>query len=263
VERREWVPLDELLGEVEAALGAGAAPDYVTVSGSGEPTLYSRLGELVAGVKRITRVPVAVLTNGSLLGDPGVRAGLAAADLVVPSLDAGDAETFRRVNRPHQSIDFDRMVEGLVEFRRGHPGRLWLEVFLLAGINQVGRIAGIAGRVDPERVQLNTVARPPAESSALAVTGEELERLAAAFGGRAEVIAGYRGAHAGPGVAARREDVLDLLRRRPCTVAEVAAGLALHRNEAAKYVGELLSAGRLAAEESAGEVYYRVAGGGG
>ncbi len=259
LDRKEWIPLDEVLGEVESSLGS--RPDYITLSGSGEPTLYSRLGELIASIKRMTEVPVAVLTNGSLLGDPGVRTGLMEADLVIPSLDAGDAGTFRHVNRPHQGLDFDGIAEGLITFSREYTGRCWLEVFLLGGVTailaEVEKIAGIVRRVDPERVQLNTVTRPPAESFAYSVPQDQMECLAATFGGRAEVIADYQGTHQQREFTAHREDVLGLLRRRPCTVKDIAEGLGLHRNEVVKYVEELAGSRILVTEDSGGEVYYK------
>jgi len=114
-ERREWVPLEDVISELAEKLSA--EPDYVTLSGSGEPTLYSRIGELIQRIKRLTDIPVAVLTNGSLLWDPGVRKDLLRADLVVPSLDAADAGMFRVVNRPHEDISFDQMLRGLKESR--------------------------------------------------------------------------------------------------------------------------------------------------
>jgi wyosine [tRNA(Phe)-imidazoG37] synthetase (radical SAM superfamily) len=259
LDREEWVPLDEVLGEVQASLSS--RPDYITLSGSGEPTLYSRLGELIAGIKRMTEVPVAVLTNGSLLSDPEVRAGVAEADLVIPSLDAGDARIFRHVNRPHEDLDFDTMIEGLVALGREHPGSIWLEVFLLAGVTaisaEVETIAGIVRRIGPERVQLNTATRPPAESFAFPVPQDQMERLAVAFGDHAEVIADYRGTHQQGEFAAHREDVLELLRRRPCTVGDISEGLGLHRNEVVKYVEELTGEGTIVAEDSGGKVYYK------
>jgi wyosine [tRNA(Phe)-imidazoG37] synthetase (radical SAM superfamily) len=258
LERREWFPLDEILRDVETSLAS--APDYITLSGSGEPTLYSGLGGLIAAIKRITEVPIAAITNGSLLWDPQVREELSAADLVIPSLDAGDAATFRHVNRPHEGVDFDRMVEGLVAFRGGYPGRLWLEVFLLDGVTaiaaEVAKIVRIVRRIRPERVQLNTVARPPAEGFACPVPREEMERLAELFAPRAEVIADYRGTHGHPEFAVRREEVLALLRRRPCTVEDLSAGLGMHRNEVAKFLGELAGGGLLAERTVGGRLYY-------
>jgi wyosine [tRNA(Phe)-imidazoG37] synthetase (radical SAM superfamily) len=258
LQRREWVPLAAVLGEVENALGS--EPDYITLSGSGEPTLYSKLGELIAGIKRMTSVPVAVLTNGSLLWSAEVRESLANADLVVPSLDAGSQKAFELVNRPHPAVDFGAMVEGLMALASRRRPRLWLEVLVVDGINaspeEVGRIAGIARQVRPEKVQLNTVTRPPTEEFARPVSRERMERFAAAFDGEAEVIADYRGIHARSDFVARREDVLGLLRRRPCTVEDIAAGLGLHRNEVVKYVEELTERGDLLRASSGGRCYY-------
>lgn len=261
-ERKEWVPLNEVCASLRDTLDT--KPDFITLSGSGEPTLFSRPGELIRSIKDLTDVPVAVLTNGSLLSVPEVRAGLLEADLVVPSLDAGNERLFRIVNRPHEDIAFDRMVEGLIAFRQEYGGRYWLEVLLLGGITavptEVERIAEIARRIGPDRVHLNTATRPPAEKSALAVQKAELQRLAAAFGGTATVVADYPATAQQGEFAARREDVLNLLRRRPCTVDDVAGGLGLHRNEAIKYVEELSSEGWIEASTSADRVYYKAAG---
>ena len=257
-ERKEWVPLNEVCASLRDTLDT--KPDFITLSGSGEPTLFSRPGELIRSIKDLTDVPVAVLTNGSLLSVPEVRAGLLEADLVVPSLDAGNERLFRIVNRPHEDIAFDRMAEGLIAFRQEYGGRYWLEVLLLGGITaipaEVEQIADIAAKIGPDRVHLNTATRPPAEKSAIAVQKAELERLAAAFGGTATVVADYPATAQQGEFAARREDVLNLLRRRPCTVDDIAGGLGLHRNEVVKYVQELVDERLLSTSTSDGRVYY-------
>ncbi|MCD6287955.1 MAG: radical SAM protein, partial [Candidatus Hydrogenedentes bacterium] len=180
MERKEWVPLEEVMAELQEKLCC--RPDYITLSGSGEPTLYSRIDELIENIRSITDTPIAALTNGSLLWQKDVRDQLMAADLVVPSLDAGSATMFAAVNRPRQDITFDRLLEGLVEFREQFTGKLWLEVFLLAGYtadtSEVRRIAKHIEVIRPDRVQLNTVARPPAETFALPVTQERLLKYA-------------------------------------------------------------------------------------
>jgi len=260
VERKEWVPLQEVVAQVREKLST--APDYITLSGSGEPTLHSRLGDLIASLKSMTGIPIAVLTNGSLLWDRDVRDGLGAADLVIPSLDAGDAAMFHHVNRPHESLSFERMVEGLAEFRSGFGGACWLEVFLLGGMTavpaEVDRIAGLIERIRPDRVQINTVTRPPAEDFALPVSRQDMDRFAARLGQGAEVIADFRGVHGEGEFTARREDVLNLLRRRPCTVDDIAAGLGMHVNEALKYVTELLERDTIVAEARDGRTYFKV-----
>ena len=260
-ERREWVPLEKVLEGIRAKLET--SPDYITLSGSGEPTLYSRLGELIGGIKRLTETPVAVLTNGSLLFLPEVRESLLGADLVLPSLDAGDEKAFLAVNRPCEEISFDAMAEGLVEFRREFKGAFWLEVFLVGGVTdtdeQVEKLASLVRRIGPERVQLNTVTRPPAESGTRAVARERMERIAEAFEPTAEVVADWRGTHEQPAFSALRSDVLDLLKRRPCTVSDIAEGLGIHRNEVVKYVEELASRGMIEAEKTDRGIYWRAA----
>jgi wyosine [tRNA(Phe)-imidazoG37] synthetase (radical SAM superfamily) len=260
VARQEFVPMEEVLAEIEHRLAEGASPDFVTMSGSGEPTLYSRLGELIAGVKERCDVPVAVITNGSLLWMPEVRRDLRRADLVVPSLDAGDPEAFETANRPHADIRFEQMVDGLVAFSDEFDGKLWLEVFMLEGVTDtdaaVERLAEQVRRIDPDRVQINTVVRPPAESFARPASRRAMERFAALFGEKAAVIAEYRRAGAVPEVSATHQEILSMLRRRPCSMEDVANGLSIHRNEALKYLDILKERGVVVIEDRGGVAFY-------
>ncbi len=224
--------------------------------------LHPELGRLIDDIKRLTAVPVAVLTNGSLLWRPQVRAALTAADLVLPSLDAGDAATFQRVNRPHPDIAFAQMVEGLVDFAAAYRGEIWLEVFVLRGITDdtaaIAKIAAIAARIHPARVQLNTATRPTAEPGARRAAAATLARLCVHFTGRCEVIAETH--RAARGLAASDDDpeaaILALLARRPCTVAGIAAGLALRPNAVLKALATLCARGELRLARKAGAVYY-------
>jgi wyosine [tRNA(Phe)-imidazoG37] synthetase (radical SAM superfamily) len=260
VARKPYVPLRAVVAEIKRKLDAGADPDYVTISGSGEPTLYADVGDLIRAIKALTDTPVAVITNGSLLWMPEVRDALLPADLVVPSLDAGTAASFRTVNRPHGQVDFDQMVEGLVEFRETFAKQLWLEIFLLRGVNdsadEVRELVRHARRIRPDRIQLNTVARPPAESSAQPVAEERLESLAALFVPRAEIIADFSGIHDQAEFSATRDEVLDLVRRRPCSLEDVARGLRIHQHEAAKHIDRLLQESRIRTESRSGVVFF-------
>ena len=243
VDRQEWFPLDEIIDELKDKLAT--RPDWITMSGSGEPTLYSRLGELIARIHSITDVPVAVLTNGSLLWHEDVQREIMDANLVIPSLDAGDQSMFTAVNRPHPSISFDFMVDGLATFRDRYRGQYWLEVFILGGHTAVraetGKITScVRRRIRPDRIQLNTVTRPPAEDYAAPVDRYLLKELSELFTPRAAVIADFQGVHGAPEFSTTRDTVLDLLRRRPCTLQDIAGGLGIHRNEAVKYVEDLL-----------------------
>jgi len=259
VERREWVPLDEVVAELQDRLASH--PDYVTLSGSGEPTLYSRLGELIDRIRSLTNVPVAVLTNGSLLWQAEVRRQLLDAHLVMPSLDAGDSNVFSAVNRPHSDITFERMLEGLIAFRNEFRGRYWLEVFLVGGHTAITaearKIVECVGRIKPDRVQLNTVTRPPAEDCAVAVPRRRLRELAAMFGPAAEVIADVKGVAIEGGFTATQQTILQLLQRRPCSLEDIAQGLAIHPNEAAKHVERLLARGHVECVSSAQGTFLR------
>ena len=262
IERREWVPLAEILPELEKKLSPGNAnPDYITLSGSGEPTLYSRIGELIDGIKAISDVPIAVLTNGSLLWMPDVRADLMKADLVVPSLDAGSEEVFRKVNRPHEDISFEKMLGGLIDFRREFGGKFWLEVLILAGMNDgqadIDDLIACAGRIEPDCVQLNTVTRPPAESFAVGIPMERLLQLAAMFDPPAEVIADFKNVHKLAEFSADRQAFLDTLQRRPCSIDDISAGLGLHRNEVVKYVEDLAEEGLIEKTSVQNKLYYQ------
>jgi len=258
LERREWVPLDDVLAELKEKLAL--RPDYVTLSGSGEPTLFSRLGELIDRIRSMTDTPLAVLTNGSLLWQEETRRQLAAAHLVIPSLDAGDSAMFKAVNRPHAGISFEQMLEGLITFREQYSGAYWLEVFLVAGYtaveSEVRKIVDCAARIKPDRVQLNTVTRPPAEDYAVMVDHGRMAELAVRFDPPAEVIADYRGVHAESEFKAGREHVLEMIRRRPCSLEDIADGLGMHRNEVLKYLGELEADGLLHKRASGDRLFY-------
>ena len=257
--REEYVPLEDVLQELKTKLAS--RPDCITFSGSGEPTLYSRMGELIDQIKAMTDIPVAVLTNGSLLWKAEVRSQLLGADLVVPSLDAGDEAVFQAVNRPHGDVSFETMLDGLIEFRRQFRGRYWLEVMVLSGYNaideEVRKLAKCVGLIKPDRVQLNTVTRPPAEDYAVTVNRERLNELAAMFSPPAEVIADFTGAHKQREFEAGGQEVLELLQRRPCSADDIADGLGMHRNEVVKHIEELTSRKLLGQLVVDGRLYYK------
>jgi wyosine [tRNA(Phe)-imidazoG37] synthetase (radical SAM superfamily) len=252
------MPLNEVLQELKEKLAS--KPDYITLSGSGEPTLHSRMSELIDAIRSITDVPVAVLTNGSLLWQEDVRRQLMDAHLVIPSLDAGHASMFHAVNRPHESIRCDEMLEGLIRFGEEYGGAYWLEIMVLAGhtavASEADRLAECVRRIGPDRVQLNTATRPAAEEYAVMVNRARMNGIAGRFEPPAEVIADYHGADALSDFQAGRENVLEIIRRRPCSLNDIADGLNMHRNEAIKYVEELDADGLLTKRTSGGKLYY-------
>ena len=261
IERKEWVPLEQIVTQLKGKLHL--EPDYITLSGSGEPTLYSRIGELIIRIKNLTDVPVAVLTNGSLLWMPEVRDSLMPADLVVPSLDAGSARLFRYINRPHADIVFPRMLEGLVKFRDEYAGQFWLEVLLLGGVTTVeaelNMLSHCIDLIGPDKVQLNTVTRPPSEDFAEPVPRHQLEHIAQQLHEKAEVIAAYPAVTERKSFESNVNDILNLLQRRPCSLQDIATGLGIHPNEAAKHVERLASAGTVKTKGRYGMLYCETA----
>lgn len=240
VERKEYVAAGAILAELELKLAERDRPDYITLAGSGEPTLNAGIGKIIRGIKGMTDIPVAVLTNGSLLWMEDVQEDLMAADVVIPSLDAGDDYLFQYVNRPHEGIPFDRMVAGLATFTRRFSGEVWLEVLLLAGITGISaeteKIAAIANGLGVARIQLNTATRPPADDYAIALSPEQLHELKGLFHGTVDVIGENAPAIAEEAASGQASDadILALLNRRPCTVEGIASGLALHPNDVLK-----------------------------
>jgi len=266
IDRKEYVPVNEVLAELERKLAGENAPDYISLAGSGEPTLNAGIGDLIGKIQGLTDIPVAVLTNGSLLGMGEVQDPLMAADLVVPSLDAGDERLFRYVNRPHGDISFEGMVDGIAAFTDRFPGEVWLEVFLLAGVtgipSEVKKIAALARRIGPARVQLNTVYRPPAEEFARPLSTDQMFTLKDIFPGSVEIISESErdGERIWPLAEAREADILALLRRRPCTSADVASGLGIHLTEALKGLEALAAAGKAHTVVTSGRRFYAVIG---
>lgn len=257
--RKAYVSSKDVVREVAQVLEGGAMPDYVTLSGSGEPTLHSELGEMIQAIKGLTDIPVAVLTNGSLLGDRQVRRECALADLILPTLAAVRSAQYRRIHRPCPGLRLDAHIAGIGSFHQAYKTPIWLELFLLKGINthveDLERFAEIIDWIKPEKVQLNTAVRPTLEANALTVPRDSLENYARMLGPNAEVIADYV---AGP-IPAQQESesaVVALCRRRPCTLDEIASSLGIHRNHVSKYLARLVKSGRLTSKALAGRVYY-------
>jgi len=241
VQRREYIAKDLILCELRDFLSEGAEDvDYITFAGSGEPTLHSGIGEMIDAIKTMTDIPVVVITNGSLLFREDVRCDLSNADVVLPSLDAATISAFRAVNQPHESLSVDRIIEGLRMFREVFSGEFRLEIMFVRGVNdgtdEITALSDAISVIDPDRVQLNTVVRPP-RADVLPVDEDEMVRIREAFGGNfdVEIIAEKR--------IEVRADILPLLERRPLTLDQIAGSLGMHRNEAAKYLRELAEQG--------------------
>lgn len=262
VEPRTYAGAEAICEELARKLSSGPPPDYISLAGSGEPTLNTGLGEVIEKIKGMTDIPLAVLTNGSLLWRDEVRAALAAADLVLPSLDAGDEAMFQRINRPHRDIFFERMIAGLNDFVLSYPGEVWLEVFLLGGVtampSEIGKIDRLLQRIRPKRIQLNTVTRPPAEAFALAVSADQMEGAKGWFTGDVEII-GQEASGENRILQAGQsyDEIVSLLSRRPCTLEGIVSGLGLPSVEVLKHLDALIHMGLVTVVRRQNGLFYR------
>lgn len=264
VRREVYLPIEPIIKEVEEFLSSMDSPvDYITFSGSGEPTLHSRIGRVIEEIKKRTPIPVAVLTNGSLLFMDEVKRDLGQADLVVPSLDAVSNTVYETVNRPEESLEVDTVIQGLADFREGFRGQVWVEVLFCRGINddsaEVARMKEVLERINPDRVQLNTVYRPPAEDYAFPLREERLKTIEDFFGPKASIVAPYRGKRV-PGLDGEiMARITDALRRRPLTVEDMAEILGLHPQEVIKHLKGMLEGNAIRHRVHDRKIYYEIA----
>lgn len=181
-ERKEYVPVNDIFAELNRFLKENPAPDYITFSGAGEPTLNSGIGKILSFIKtNYPTVPVAVLTNGTLLSDKQVRKGLLKADLVLPSLDAASERTFRKINIPHKSLSVNSHIQGIIDFRKEYSGKINLEIFIIPGYNdnpkELDSLKDAILKIKPDIVQLNTLDRPGTVEKLRAASNAELQKI--------------------------------------------------------------------------------------
>jgi wyosine [tRNA(Phe)-imidazoG37] synthetase (radical SAM superfamily) len=259
VTRQEYVPTDNVLAELAEWVETDGQADYITLSGSGEPTLHSGFGKVLEFIRSKTAIPAVLLTNGTMLQLPEVRKAAACANVVKVSLSAWNQASYGWVNRPHNQLQFDQLVQGQKDFRAQFKGQLWMEVFLIAGMNSlpadVGKIADRAKKIGPDRIQLNTAVRPPAEDFVTALSEERMQALPLLFNPPAEIIAEFRATHANH-IQANQATIFSMLLRRPCTAEQIADIFGMHLNEVSKYLGILMRTNQIRAERKKNTVYY-------
>ena len=226
-ERREYIPREDILAEVKQVLDShiNGTIDWITFVGSGEPTLHIGIGWLIQKVKALSDLPVSVITNGALLFLPEVRESLMQADAILPSLDAGNADSFRHINRPHPHSTFDRQVEGLVAFRQEYRGKLWVEVMLMDKINdtesELNEIASQLRAIKPDEIHIILPTRPPAETWVKPAGEEGLLRARAILGKIAKVIQPIEGSFDISGDENIVEAIIGIITRHPMSQGEL------------------------------------------
>lgn len=260
IQRKEYIAADDILREIEEVLQEGKRIDYITFSGSGEPTLNSEIRGMINRIKELTPIPVAILTNGTLLYQQRMREDLMGADLVIPSLDTVTQEIFKMVNRPHPSLKIEKVITGIDTFSQEFTGKVWLEIMVVKGINdsleEIEKTAQVIKEMNLEKIQLNTVIRPPAEEFARPLSTEDLKNIKTILGEKCEIIVKFKR----PTQKVYKRDVekliLSMVKRRPVTLVDISQCLGLHRNEIIKYVETLEKKHQIKTKVHSGERYY-------
>jgi wyosine [tRNA(Phe)-imidazoG37] synthetase (radical SAM superfamily) len=261
--RKEYVPVREIIEEVERFLKEGApSVDHLSLSGSGEPTLHSQIRSVIEGIRAITSIPVAVITNGSLLCEEEVRQDLLRADIVLPSLDAVSSDVFMRINRPLPGFSVEKVIEGLVEFRKVYKGQIWLEILFCKGINdgkeELMRMKKVVDRIQPDLIHLNTVVRPPSEKSAVPLGQKEMEEIRAFFGKSASVISEFDRHPSMVSEMSIKEEILKILKRRPLSLSDLSKGMGISKNDLDRFIKPLMKEGKIQSRLFGDSVYYEI-----
>jgi len=261
--RKEYVPVREIIEEVERFLKEGApSVDHLSLSGSGEPTLHSQIRSVIEGIRAITSIPVAVITNGSLLCEEEVRQDLLRADIVLPSLDAVSSDVFMRINRPLPGFSVEKVIEGLVEFRKVYKGQIWLEILFCKGINdgkeELMRMKKVVDRIQPDLIHLNTVVRPPSEKSAVPLGQKEMEEIRAFFGKSASVISEFDRHPSMVSEMSIKEEILKILKRRPLSLSDLSKGMGISKNDLDRFIKPLMKEGKVQSRLFGDSVYYEI-----
>ena len=263
--RMEYIPYNKVIAELKDYFNNNPNPDYITFSGSGEPTLNSRIGDVLQFIKHEKpKIPVAVLTNGTLLYDKKVRAELMNADVVLPSLDAATESTFQKINRPEKGLTVDNYIKGLVEFRKEYSGQIWLEVFILPGYNDnvedLKALKKAFEQIKPNEIQLNTLDRPGTVKDLNPANKNSLQKIVDFWKLPNVVI--IAAAPERKEIKSYRKDaetaILETINRRPCTVDDLVKILGLHINEINKYLDVLASEGKIESIWQDRGVFYQV-----
>lgn len=236
--------------------------DYITFSGSGEPTLNKDIGEIITEIKRVTSIPVAVLTNGTLFFMKDVRQDLKEADLVLPSLDAASAEIFSRINRPHSDLPIKRVISGLIEFRKDFPGKIWLEVFIIKNINDdrksIRELYEQIKLINPDKIQLNSLDRPPACQGVEPASTASLEQIVSQWKDFSPEI--IKRAESRTEIASFDADleklILNTISRRPLMIEDLVRITGKNRLEILKYIDVLEKEKKIFPKIVADKIFY-------
>ena len=265
LERDEYVSFDHVIRELIHYLENHAHPDYITFSGSGEPTLHLKIGDVIHFLRdRVPDIPVAVLTNGTLFSQRQVRKDMKDAAVVIPSLDAATERIFNKINRPSSHLRLDDIIGGLIQFRKEYSGKIWLEIFIIPGLNdsnhELEALKQTIKKIKPDQIHLNTLDRPGTVSTLRPASREELIHVLEYLQLENAVIVSDPPEH--KALLVYRKDIasaiLGTIARRPCTIADLSEILGLPEDEVKTYLSSLESEGKIKSIKQKRGLFYRL-----
>jgi wyosine [tRNA(Phe)-imidazoG37] synthetase (radical SAM superfamily) len=274
--RTNFYKLEDVLSELDNAIKTRSPIDYITLSGSGEPSLYKDLKGLISTVKKkYPNIKFAVLTNTSLISDPDVFSAFLEADIVLPSIDSVLEEGFKKLNRPHPDLDLSGMLSSLLEFRKAFKGLIWLEIFICPGLNdsdeELSALSDYVKKLRPDRVQINTLDRPGTEAWVKPLDAEGFKRVLSFFEGmEVETISRSliknmdskdskeaQNSKDSSGSKDSEELLLSTLKRRPLTKKDILVLSGWTESKAGEWIESSLAKGILIQSEAAtGDVFF-------
>lgn len=261
--REEYVPTDIVLEELDDYLKTEPELDYITFSGSGEPTLHTGIGKIINFLKtNYPRYQLALLTNSTLFNDQQLQDEIKDLNLIVPSLDAVSEDVFQKLNRPVAGITADELVQGLINLKNFYDGDIWLEIFVVPKVNDTERemkkFKEVVDQIDPDKIQINSLDRPGTEEWVKRARDHKLIELVSILGNRAEIVTAFNSHKTADGFQEKTGNyIMELLKRRPCTVQDISTMLDMNINEVNKYIRILEQDGRVKVREGErGHFYY-------
>lgn len=264
VQPENYIAADKIMEELSHYLEHNQAPDYVTITASGEPTLNANLQEIISFVKQNeANIPVCVITNGTLFHNKKVRQALMMADLVLPSLDAATEPVFRKINRPHKAIDFQAYIQGMIDFGREFTGKIWLEVFILPGYNnhkeELLALKETILKINPDIVQINTLDRPGTVANLRGATQEELQEVMDFWQlNNVRIIAKAKQSTQTQFRSDTETAIKESISRRPCTVEDLITMLGLCEEEIDRCLQNLAKLKGFEKVEQERGVFYQI-----
>ncbi|MBI9057318.1 MAG: radical SAM protein [Labilibaculum sp.] len=265
LERKEYINADCIKDELTHYLKNNPSPDYITITASGEPTLNQHLGAIIDFIKQTKAdIPVALITNGSLLYDPEVRREMMKADLLLPSLDAATDDVFKKINRPAEDLTVKMCIEGIISLRKEFEGKIWLEVFILPGYNdskeELTALKEVILKVNPDSIHLNTLDRPGTVVNLRGASREELQRVVDFWQmDKVEIVAKLKQVET---QQSYRKDtasaILETVARRPCTLEDLTKMLGLKSEEIEKQLKQLIEECKLESVAQDRGVFYQL-----